>query len=144
VTLIQPIIEPIQKKGVNFKLAQDYSYTWNESGKECRITVKKGFIYDGASIPSWLWGFPLMLFPTHPRIVAGATIHDVCYSSSGHINAYQYGSYEEKIDGKWEKVDRFVSKSLADKLFRQINSEAGMDRTRLEATYQAVKNFGRY
>lgn len=142
----QPIIKPVSSKTITYELQADYSYLWFRGSTECKLTAKKGFTFDGASIPRFIWGFPLMLSPAHPKILAAATIHDLCYSSDGEVNSFEFGRYEERMVGKPDflKSDRYISKKEADTIFLDINKKAGMDKTRRQLTYLAVKYFGKY
>ena len=138
----QPVISPVKTKERTYRLEEDYSYEWEEGGKQCQMTAKKGFLFDGASIPSAIWGFPLMLSPAHPRILAAAVLHDLCYATDGKLEPN--GFYSEKEAIGWRQVGRNFSKDEADELFRRINKSSGMDRTRRFLTYWAVRLFGNY
>jgi hypothetical protein len=52
--IYQPDIEPIQ--GGKYKLREDYSYeTEITPGRFVKISINKGFEYDGASVPRITW-----------------------------------------------------------------------------------------
>ena len=94
-------------------LLQDYIYSIN--GYD--IKVFRGFITDGASVPKslqWLYS------PYGPYIKA-AVIHDYLYSTYNSTG---------------------INRTLADKIFRHIMKETGVDNRTRRKFYIAVKYFG--
>lgn len=94
-----------------FILACDLHYRSNH----IEVTVEKGFRYDLASVPRFLWWF---LPRTDPRIVRAATIHDKLY------------------------VEHLADKAIADAIFLSIMKYDGMPLFKRWAAYLAVRIFG--
>lgn len=85
-------------------------------GREFRIVVEKGFVFDGASIPRLLWrlcGHPLEV----PRIAA-ALAHDWLYASHA------------------------VDRATADAIYREICRMVGIGWLRRGVEYGALRLFG--
>ena len=81
-------------------------------------TVPAGYIFDGASIPWWLWWlFP----PTYRPAFEASCFHDICYSH-------------------WWRV---ISKEFADDAFRSIMLHRGASPAVAGAFYRAVSWFGK-
>lgn len=81
-----------------------------------RITVKKGFDFDGASIPKWLWS--IYGSPLNGNYVEASLIHDGLYASQK------------------------VSKSIADKIFLDVMKQSNVEYIKRTSMYLAVKMFG--
>ena len=80
------------------------------------ITVKKGFDFDGASIPKWLWS--IYGSPLNGSYVVASLIHDGLYASQK------------------------VTKSIADKIFLDVMKESNVGYIKRTSMYLAVKMFG--
>ena len=80
------------------------------------ITVKKGFDFDGASIPKWLWS--IYGSPLNGNYVVASLIHDGLYASQK------------------------VSKSIADKIFLDVMKQSNVGYIKRTSMYLAVKMFG--
>ena len=81
------------------------------------IRVPKSFITDGASVPKSLqW-----LYNPCGKYIKAAIIHD-----------YLYGCYN----------NTGINRTLADKIFRHIMKETGVDSRTIRKFYAAVKYFG--
>ena len=80
------------------------------------VTVKKGFDFDGASIPKWLWS--IYGSPLNGNYVVASLIHDGLYASQK------------------------VSKSLADKIFLDVMKQSKVGYIKRTSMYLAVKMFG--
>jgi hypothetical protein len=96
-----------------YKLYKDIEYVYN--GK--RITVLKGFITDGASIPKMLWAF--VGSPYIGNYVEAAVIHDALYA------------YKRKFTRK-----------EADAVFDQIMKESNVSDFKRFIIWAAVRLFG--
>ena len=72
-----PAMRPIGNG--DYELLEDYSVTvsFTRGRRVIRITVRKGFRWDGASVPSPFWSF--LEPPTGARHSAGSVIHDALY-----------------------------------------------------------------
>ena len=94
-------------------LLQDYIYSIN--GYE--IKVFKGFVTDGASVPHSLrW-----LYNPYGKYINAAVIHDYLYSTYNNTG---------------------INRTLADKIFKHIMKETGVDSRIARKFYAAVKYFG--
>ena len=94
-------------------LTQDYIYSVN--GYD--IKVFKGFVTDGASVPHSLqW-----LYNPYGKYINAAVIHDYLYSSYNNTG---------------------INRTLADKIFRHIMKETGVDSRIARKFYAAVRCFG--
>ena len=81
-----------------------------------KITVKKGFDFDGASIPKWLWS--IYGSPLNGNYVVASLIHDGLYASQK------------------------VSKKVSDKIFLDIMKQSNVGYIKRTSMYLAVKIFG--
>ena len=81
-----------------------------------RVTIKKGFDFDGASIPKWLWS--IYGSPLNGNYVVASLIHDGLYASQK------------------------VSKSIADKIFLDVMKQSNVGYIKRTSMYLAVKLFG--
>ena len=81
-----------------------------------KITVKKGFDFDGASIPRWLWS--IYGSPLNGNYVVASLIHDGLYASQK------------------------VSKSVSDKIFLDVMKQSKVGYIKRTSMYLAVKMFG--
>ena len=94
-------------------LLDDYVYSVN--GYD--IKVFRGFITDGASVPHSLqW-----LYNPYGKYINAAVIHDYLYSCYNNTG---------------------INRTLADKIFRHIMKEIGVDSRTTRRFYNAVKYFG--
>ena len=94
-------------------LLQDYIYSIN--GYE--IKVFKGFVTDGASVPHSLrW-----LYNPYGKYINAAVIHDYLYSTYNNTG---------------------INRTLADKIFRHIMKETGVDNRTVRRFYNVVRCFG--
>ena len=80
------------------------------------ITVKKGFDFDGASIPKWLWS--IYGSPLNGNYVVASLIHDGLYASQK------------------------VSKSISDKIFLDVMKQSNVGYVKRTSMYLAVKLLG--
>ena len=80
------------------------------------VTVKKGFDFDGASIPKWLWS--IYGSPLNGNYVVASLIHDGLYASQK------------------------VSKSVSDKIFLDIMKQSSVGYIKRTSMYLAVRVLG--
>ena len=80
------------------------------------ITVKKGFDFDGASIPKWLWS--IYGSPLNGNYVVASLIHDGLYASQK------------------------VSKRISDKIFLDVMKQSNVGYIKRTSMYLAVTMFG--
>ena len=94
-------------------LLDDYVYSIN--GYD--IKVFRGFVTDGASVPKSLqW-----LYNPYGKYIKAAVIHDYLYSVYNNTG---------------------INRTLADKIFKHIMKETGVDDRTVRRFYAAVKYFG--
>lgn len=94
-------------------LMQDYIYSINGY----LIRVPKSFITDGASVPHSLqW-----LYNPYGKYINAAIVHDYLYSAYNNTG---------------------INRTLADKIFRHIMQETGVDNRTVRRFYTAVRCFG--
>ena len=95
------------------KLVQDYIYEINGY----KITVPKGFVTDGASVPDIL----KPLYNPFGKYFPAAVVHDYLYSKYNNTG---------------------INRTLADKIFLFIMKELKIDRSIRRKFYWAVRCFG--
>jgi hypothetical protein len=105
--------------------------------KGCKITVRKDFVTDLASVPRMCWAF------VAPWDVArAAIIHDLLYK-----RIRQYRAEKKKRLGNWEdpKVIR-EAKRASDNVFHMAmkDAEPSIARWKIAAAYYSVRMFGRW
>ena len=101
-----------------FKLEEDFSCSFSFKGFSYRITIKKGFIYDGASIPQFAWS--VVGSPFTGLYLEAATVHDAIYYAM-----WKFG------------------RKLADEIFLFIMLEMGVSKTKAYTMYESVRIGGR-
>jgi hypothetical protein len=97
-------------------LCEDYT--------QAGITVPRGFIYDGASIPRFCWS--LIGLGRFGDILGAATVHDWLYVHSGYV------------------VEGYYPKSKADRIFYDLMLLSDISKLQSKLAYWAVCLFGRY
>lgn len=91
---------------------------WTPEGRTQTICVPRGYIFDGASIPWFLWwAFP----PGYDAAWEAAAVHDFIYSHLYH----------------WH------SKDFADRVFKAVMLEQGANPVIAQAFYLSVHHFGK-
>ena len=146
--IYNPSIRPVEGSDNLYELVKPFEIGLRVNNKPIYLKIKPGFRFDGASIPSVLWGFPLMLHPTHPHILAGALVHDLLYETKGYPIRSEFieagACYMSVKDVLYLTPTEHIPKKVADDIFYRLNEISGMDKFRLKATYWAVRLFGRY
>lgn len=100
-----------------FKLNGDFVCSFLFKGYYYEITIKKGFIYDGASIPKFAWS--ILGSPFTGLYLEAATVHDAIYYA-----VWKYG------------------RKLADEIFLFIMLEMGVPRAKAYTMYKTVRMGG--
>jgi hypothetical protein len=126
---VQPAVTPIIGRGRNYKLLNDVSYRWENK----EIVIRKGYEFDGASVPALLRWF---IGPMDPRVIASSLLHDGLYTNPDLSGIGQY--YENGVETK-----KTFTKKEADDLFRRSNEANNMDVVRTTLAYWAVILFGK-
>lgn len=132
----------------HFILQKDYSFPWEIDGynpdmpdSETKITttihVKKGFRWDGASVPKFLWSFGMRPDGKHR---AAALIHDYIYIHEGKlppgsITASCNSVQDEIQHGSFSRLD-------ADRLFGKMLEMGGVGPNKRRFMKYGVTYFG--
>jgi len=135
VTLQQPLNRPVGERV--YELVADWRYEWRHGGIRRRITVPKGFVCDGASVPRLVWTLTGIL--PDGLIRAAALVHDWLYHHRGQLPE---GLYQEFHRGRWRDVGCEATRGEADRLFARIMREAGVSKVRRRLAYAAVRACG--
>lgn len=143
--LEQPDIRPYTEK--YYRLHADYIYEWKYNTKDregnpitiqSRITAWKDFVYDGASVPRFLW--TLTGYRPDGLHRAAALIHDWIYVHKGILpkGSHQY----QDSDGTWRDTYAKWSRKDADRIFGRILKESGVRKRKRKLMVRAVMWFG--
>ena len=97
-----------------FILEEDLLIIWRHAGKIWKITIKKGFITDFASIPRILWN----IFPPWDEIWGLSTI--------GHDGLYSIHAWENR-----EMCDRFIGEGVESQGGGEFTQHSFYDQLRL-------------
>lgn len=127
--LKQPLTVPIKESGDIYRLEADYVIDLRPySTKHIDLVVPKGFIYDGASVPRWLWSVSGLGIDGLHR--AAALVHDFIYEHQGY--------FEDNDTG----ADIEISRKEADLIFKKILKEVGISSHKIFMAYYGVRLFG--
>lgn len=131
--VLQPLFVPITDR--LYSLVNPYSYSWSLDGVVyATLSVPKGFVTDGASVPRFAW--TITGIRPDGLIRAAALIHDWLYFNGGRLPAGSYAFTDHRpVLGRWRRKD-------ADKLFARIMRECGVAKHKRRMAYLAVRLFG--
>ena len=107
-----------------FLVTQDWYYTLPDG---TRIVIPKGFIFDGASVPRFLWP---ILDPFGILLIAGL-IHDFCYRYNFLLNA------------SFKPIHISMGQKFADDLFRDVAKKCNGLFVPNSAAWGSLRVFGR-
>jgi hypothetical protein len=132
----QPDVYSLRKDN-HYCLRGDYTYIWRYNKLTHKITIPNGFVYDGASVPRFLWS----IFDIYPDGIhrPASLIHDYIYKRKGCLPIQQYCIYY--IDG-WISTQYKWTRRDADRLFFRILRESGVPKFKRRIMYYAVRLFG--
>lgn len=131
-----PILTILNDK--EFELVEPFSFKWfEEDGSKYKITIPKGYIFDGASVPRFCWSLT-GLIPTGIHMGA-ALVHDYSYQRRGRLIRSEL---EKEIDGKWCYVSAVWDRKQCDDMFSFIMEAGGVTPWKRIAMYRAVRWFG--
>jgi hypothetical protein len=137
----QPINIPVRLRNGKeaYQLVEDYTYDWKHTDRLHRIiTVPRGFVCDGASVPRLVW--TLSGITPDGLIRAAALVHDYIYRHKGKLPRNTYGVLR---DGVYEDISENIwTREDADKLFARIMREAGVPKIKRRAAYLGVRTGG--
>lgn len=128
------------------KNVHDYPYLWRYRHDKSaifsdtyRITIPAGYIYNGASIPRFLWS----IFGVSPfgAMDTPSLVHDYIYEHKGKV-----GAALEKYDvdlGRFVPANKRLTRRDADYIFLWVMQDSGFFKQwRIEAAYKAVALLG--
>ena len=116
------------------------SNTRRKAGGSYRtVTVVLGFMFDGASIPRFIW--PLIGHPLSSTVIRAAAIHDWLYST--HRWDYMGESLHELLSThrRWD-LGKTITRAEADREFRDALKLDGTGLIRRWIMWAAVRVFG--
>jgi hypothetical protein len=129
----------------NFIMLEDFNYEYGINGILYRLTVPKGFVFDGTSVPRITWTIS-GITPGGPEIPASA-VHDMLYVTKGKVNnTMELGHthfFKKDARDSWQVVANSVwTRKQSDKIFARILGEIGVPKKRRRLMYRAVRFFG--
>ena len=116
----QEIPEDFDKNKKYYKVVNTLYYKDPIAGKE--ITIPKGTLTDGASIPRWLWFF--VGSPFAGDYIEAALVHDYLY----------YLALKKGL--------KITTRKHADQIFYNAMLEYGVSKSEAKTKYKAVRWFG--
>ncbi len=122
-----------------FELVEPFVFQWTENNTVHRITVPRGFAFDGASVPRLCWTLTGLL-PSGVHLGAAA-VHDLIYQRRGLLNEGQVECQNPET-GLWESEPVHWDRKQCDAMFRTIMQSAGETPWKIITMYQAVRLFG--
>ena len=126
-SLKQPNIIPVKESGELYELAETFKIDIRRFGGKKNLTIPKGFRYDGASVPRWLWSITGLSRDGIHRVAA--LVHDFLYENRG---------FQEN-----EKHEYWLSRKEVDDVFREMLIELGVADHRVFIAYWGARAFGR-
>lgn len=138
-----PVIDP-RDGSAAFKMMEDQVFKAIIRGIEYTFIIKKGYIYDGASVPALATFLSNLIFrySLYPdgALRNPSPAHDAIYENEGwitlnceFIHVYLYG----------ERVDLYISREEADNLFLAMMQQDNLIPEKVQKTvHWFLKNFG--
>lgn len=105
-----------------FKLLKDEETSFLFNNKEYNLLIKKGFEWDGATIPRFLWSI-IGFYPAGILLVPSLW-HDYVYYNKGFVNGV------------------FISRNMSDLLFYEHLIISGVKVSTAKRIYKAIRIFG--
>lgn len=118
----QPLIVPIKESGDLYELCEDYIFIIYRNEVAHKIVIRKGFKYDGASVPKFFAG--IVGFMPDGIHRPAALLHDYLYEHKGKLQPIGGFNYTRKE---------------ADKLFYKILKKVGVKSWHAKLAYWAVR-----
>ena len=136
---VQPDARPVEKN--IYELFEEWTYTWEKDGVTRRLVLPKGFRYDGASVPRFLWSV-IGLRPDG-LIRAAALVHDFLYFYGGKVpsGSYQILNDNDEWDNLESEEDIWTRKN-SDRIFVRLMREFGVSKIKRRLAYYGVRSFG--
>jgi Protein of unknown function (DUF1353) len=126
-----------------FTLVEPFVFEWDEPQlipmlvQPYRITIPKGYPFDGASVPRLCWTLTGLL-PTGVHLGASA-VHDWAYQRRGHLVSNEVERWNGVV---WEPVAVVWTRKQCDEMFLRIMRDAGETAWKASAMFWAVRVFG--
>jgi hypothetical protein len=117
-----------------YKLEQDYSIDIRISDKIYTFVIKKGFLYDGASVPRIVW--TLTGLTKDGLLRAGALVHDAIYFPEGNLTV---NSKDIEVYYKGVRVNLNLSRKQADIIFKKILEKCKVSKRKVFIVYHSVR-----
>lgn len=148
----QPDLRPFNNRG-EYELMEDAEYQWLDNTPsdklptantpfQARLTIKKGFITDVASVPRIFWSLG---YSPDGMYRGAALIHDLLYQLEGRVRGdserYRYEEYNI-AEQKWEIKPRVFNRKDCDEIFKQAMIALGVFGARAWVMHKAVNIFG--
>lgn len=124
----QPNITPIKESGQLYVLAEEYKIDIRRFGGLKNLRIPKGFRYDGASVPRWLWSLSGLSRDGIHR--AAALVHDYLYENKG---------FQEN-----DKHEYWLTRKEVDKVFREMLIDVGVADHRVFLAYWGARIGGHF
>ena len=134
--LESPAIIPIHEE--LFILAEDYVYEWIKDDQKTRLKIPKGFRFDGASVPRFLWWWLPPIADYMPAVV----VHDYLYQNGPKQLPYGVMEWFSEKDGEWFNVWGVWKRKDVDILFRKMLKQCGIPGFKRRMMFYAVHYFG--
>jgi hypothetical protein len=137
---------PIKEKGDKwvYELMQDFILHYvTPDGRHLRIKIKAGFIYDGASVPRWLWSLS-GLHPDGPMRNA-SLVHDLIYVLKGLLDqSSDLVEVYEHSGGHFKRITYDFTRKECDKLFKRMLLQDGLKKSKANLAYVGVRLGGAF
>jgi len=152
--IISPIKQPATRSITTklLKLTEDFIIIFEFEGKVHRLTIKKNFIFNGASIPWFVWS--LLRLAPHGVMDGPSCPHDCGYENQGKfeegtlhywlgpINATTWAFENYSNAFFWAVDTEPLTKKTLDLLLKHLCLWWGIDSIRSNLVYSAVRTFG--
>lgn len=133
-----PELPKLELKGPEvYRLTENYHYVTRTESKENRITVRRGFVCDLASIP----GAARWLIKKYDLGIGPPLIHDMLYACQGTVDSFDYGDryYRYNDSSLWYDDHRPISRREADLLFYRHMIDSDIPHIRANLAYYGVR-----
>lgn len=133
---ISPSIERIYDTDNKYYLSKIYIFCFIAFGHKFKMTIPKGFIFDGASIPRFFWR--IVGHPFSPRFLLPALIHDALFGKiSDKVKIYKDGNLL-----KSEQANEFFDRKKTDIIFEELLELENNNWFTKRVMYRAVRTGG--
>jgi len=125
----------------SFMLDEPFTYQWEATAWPWqRLTIERGFHFDGASIPRLVHPF----IGTWDLGLMPPLIHDALYGCKGQIHKAWWIFHEVfNLETGWVSAQHIWTRKESDRMFGRHMREAYVPSWRRTSAYRAVRLFGR-